>query len=316
MPRPSRRGGTASSEQSGRWLSSGWPGAVGGSRCDTDPGPVTGGSCQWSASPGWCWPSRRRSARSRATWPTCRVVVCSGMVNGCSHPGACSSRSESAWPYRSSCGRPGAEPRPPSCCCRSQCCPPSPGDWLAGWIRWATPQTVSQVVERLAADPRPGAVLLLPFQTYRQFAWNGGQTSLDPLPRLLPRTVISSSDLPVRVAGQRVVVPGEDRLARAASAALASPDPAAGLAALGVRWVVRDAPATSAVAGSRVVFAGPNLTLDELASPDPARAQRPGGTRGSTPVGRAHGRCPVGLCGRRRDGRGGGKSAGSAATVR
>ena len=40
------------------------------------------------------------------------------------------------------------------------------------------------------ASPARGSVLLLPWAAYRNPAWNGGRTLLDPWPRLLARPVI------------------------------------------------------------------------------------------------------------------------------
>jgi hypothetical protein len=137
------------------------------------------------------------------------------------------------------------------------------------------PTDITHVAALLAADPRPGAVLVLPFQPYRQLTWNHGQTSLDPMSRLLDRTVIISSDLPVLVDGQRVTVPGEDRLAAAARRALGSADPARSLAGMGVRWVVRDGPDAGRLAGSQEIYAGPNLSVYEIAGTDPHRASDP-----------------------------------------
>jgi hypothetical protein len=137
------------------------------------------------------------------------------------------------------------------------------------------PRDFSHVQALLAADSRPGAVAVLPFQTYRRFAWNGGRTSLDPVPRWLDRTVVVSSDLPVDVAGRRVVVRGEDRLAARVSAVLAAA-PATELGRLGVRWAVVDAVVDSRLlSGLRQIYHGSAVQLYEVPDLDVARAGRP-----------------------------------------
>jgi hypothetical protein len=137
------------------------------------------------------------------------------------------------------------------------------------------PRDFSQVRALLAADSRPGAAVVLPFQTYRRFAWNGGRTALDPVPRWLARTVVVSSDLPVDAAGRRVVVRGEDRLAARLSAALAAA-PATELGRFGVRWVVVDGMVDPRLlAGLREVYHGSAVQLYEVPEVDLARARRP-----------------------------------------
>lgn len=73
----------------------------------------------------------------------------------------------------------------------------------------------------MAADPAPGAVLVLPFQAYRGFAWNGGRTVVDPAPLYFPRRVIWNDGLRV---DDRALAP-EDPAARAVQTALARPGP-------------------------------------------------------------------------------------------
>lgn len=134
---------------------------------------------------------------------------------------------------------------------------------------------VSRLID---TDPRAGAVLVLPFSAYRSYPYNAGRTQLDPLPRWLDRTVIASSDLPVRIDGRPLTVPGEDRLARRVGLLLTGPDAPRQLAQLGVRWVVLDAGAAEPglpTAKLRQVFAGPTLRVYELAGVDPARAAHP-----------------------------------------
>ena len=140
------------------------------------------------------------------------------------------------------------------------------------------PADYSAVSRLIDSDPRPGAVLVLPFTAYRHYSYDAGRTQLDPLPRWLDRTVIASADLPVRIGNRQLLVPGEDRLAGRAAQLLAGPDAAGRLAALGVRWVVLDAgDAEPELPGSglRPVFAGATLRVYELAGVDPDRARHP-----------------------------------------
>ena len=96
------------------------------------------------------------------------------------------------------------------------------------------------------ADPRPGAVAVLPFAAYRRFAWNAGRTSMDPLSRWIDRTVIVSSDLPIGTGPRQREVRGEDPLATLFGAAVARVAAGRGrvggaAGGLGVRWIVVDA---------------------------------------------------------------------------
>jgi hypothetical protein len=150
------------------------------------------------------------------------------------------------------------------------------------------PADFGRVRDLVSADPRPGAVLVLPYTAYRRFGWNSDRTVMDPVPRWLGRTVIVNSDLPVAVAGDRVVVVrGEDRLAsrlaadvRAAGAGDRSLARSAGRA--GVRWVVVDAAVDpSLLAGLTLRHDGSDVRLYEVPSPwVGAAANDP--TRGTT----------------------------------
>ena len=133
------------------------------------------------------------------------------------------------------------------------------------------PGDFAQVRARLDADHRPGAVVVLPFEAYRRFAWNHDRTSLDPLNRWLDRTVIASSDLPVARSGNRVlVVRGEDRLAaRVANAATAAraggPAFARAIGRDGTRWVVVDAAVDRVLlSGLLLHYRGSDLRLYEV----------------------------------------------------
>lgn len=128
------------------------------------------------------------------------------------------------------------------------------------------------------SDPRPGAVLVLPFQTYRAFAWNGGRTSLDPIPRMLDRTVISSSSLPVAVSGSVQVVAGDDPLARHLDDLLATSTGDRSLATrlgqAGIRWVVMDA-AAPVPEGLLARYRGAAVSVYEVPAVNQSAAEMP-----------------------------------------
>jgi hypothetical protein len=150
----------------------------------------------------------------------------------------------------------------------------------------AYPADFGRVRALLAADERPGAVLVLPFRAYRRFAWNHDRPSMDPLERWLNRTVIASSDLPVAVHGGRaaVVVRGEDRLAALLGAAVRTAQSGGeGLARSagrdGVRWVVADSAVDPVLlTGLAARYRGADVSLyqvpvgDVRGSGHPARA--------------------------------------------
>ncbi|HEU4675662.1 MAG TPA: hypothetical protein VFS29_06730 [Motilibacteraceae bacterium] len=126
------------------------------------------------------------------------------------------------------------------------------------------PQDWARVRSALAASGRPGDVVVLPWAAFRQFAWNGGRTALDPAPRWLPRTTLVADDLPV---GQQVVR-GEDPRAQRISSLLAGDRPLTEqLAADGVGWVLLEhgtpGPAVppAHLRGLEPVVDGPDLTL-------------------------------------------------------
>jgi hypothetical protein len=110
-----------------------------------------------------------------------------------------------------------------------------PADWAA-------------VAAKLAAAAGPdGAVLVLPFSSYRSFDWAPGRTVIDPAPRLLPAATVVDDRLVV----SGTVLAGEDPTAVAIGRLLAGdealpgdPAPArlAGdLAGRGVGWVLVEA---------------------------------------------------------------------------
>ena len=130
----------------------------------------------------------------------------------------------------------------------------------------------------VAADERPGAVLVLPWSAYRGVDWSGRPVVvLDPATRLFDRRTVWNDDLVVGTPdGGAVVVTGEDARARE-FAALLRPDPATGLpespdagvlAGAGVRYVAVSAPVDnqfwSGVDGLSVVVEGDDMVLIEV----------------------------------------------------
>ncbi|WP_394327811.1 hypothetical protein [Nocardiopsis alborubida] len=134
---------------------------------------------------------------------------------------------------------------------------------------WLTAQ------EAVAADDRPGAVLVLPWSAYRGPDWAGRATVvLDPATKLFDRRTLWNDDLVVGTPdGGEAVVTGEDARARRAAGVL-GPDPqtglperldAAALGGLGVRYVAVSAPVDnqfwSGVEDLSVVVEGSDMVL-------------------------------------------------------
>jgi hypothetical protein len=123
----------------------------------------------------------------------------------------------------------------------------------------------------VAADP--GDVLVLPWEAYRGYPWNGGRRVLDPLPRFLPGRVILNDGVRVAVPHRPgIALVPEDPRARELDGLIRSGAPlTAALAARGVRYVAIDAPfPTDRLAGADRVAGGPDLALYRL--PDAATA--------------------------------------------
>ena len=72
------------------------------------------------------------------------------------------------------------------------------------------PDSWEQVIGAVDEVPGDGAVLVLPWQPFRNPSWAGGQAFLDPLPRALDRDVRSSFDLTVARDGRALLVGGGD----------------------------------------------------------------------------------------------------------
>ena len=130
---------------------------------------------------------------------------------------------------------------------------------------WARARTV------VAADP--GDVLVLPWDLYRSYSWNGGRRALDPLPRFLPGRVILNDGVRVAVPNEPdIALAPEDPRARELDGLIRSGAPLTdALAARGVRYVAIDAAFPAArLAGADHVINGPDLALYRL--PDTAAA--------------------------------------------
>jgi hypothetical protein len=128
----------------------------------------------------------------------------------------------------------------------------------------------------LATDRGPGDVLVLPFQPYRRFAWNGDRPQLDPAPRFLPRTTVIDDTLRVGA----VDVAGESPRATELQAALSAH---AALGPHGIGWVLVEqgtpGPVEPAVVdGLVIVYTGQWLTLyrvpGQIAAPATGGAPR------------------------------------------
>src|SRR5205823_7222788 len=130
-----------------------------------------------------------------------------------------------------------------------------PAWYPAGWLAAA---------HAIDASPARGAVLLLPWETYRRPAWNHGEAVFDPWSKLLSRPVIWNDGTRV---GNVALAPDEPR-ARRLDAAIRGGGPlTAALGAAGVRFVVNDAddPGPGArLPGATVLVAQPGLTVYPL----------------------------------------------------
>ncbi len=120
----------------------------------------------------------------------------------------------------------------------------------------------------VAADP--GDVLVLPWEAYRSYPWNGGRRVLDPLPRFLPVRVILNDSVRVATRGGGTIrMTAEDPRARALDPLARSGAPLTGaLRARGVRYVAIDVPESpeaagweARLAGVERVVSGPDLIL-------------------------------------------------------
>ena len=128
-----------------------------------------------------------------------------------------------------------------------------PAWYPAGWLAAA---------HAIDANPARGAVLLLPWETYRTPSWNHGEVVLDPWSLLLTRPVIWNDG--TRVGG--VVLAPDDPRARRLDGVLRGGGPlTAVLGAAGVRFVLDDAGDPGPLLpGAVVVLRQPVLTVYQL----------------------------------------------------
>ncbi len=132
-----------------------------------------------------------------------------------------------------------------------------PADYPAGWLAAA---------RLIDASPARGAVLILPWETYRTPYWNHGEVVLDPWSLLLSRPVIWNDGTRV---GDVELAPDDPR-ARRLDGAIGGTGPlTATLAAAGVRFVVDDPNGPGQQVGARlpgavILVNQPGLTVYEL----------------------------------------------------
>jgi hypothetical protein len=130
-----------------------------------------------------------------------------------------------------------------------------PAWYPAGWL------AAARVID---ASPARGAVLLLPWETYRRPAWNHGQAMFDPWSKLLSRPVIWNDGTRV---GDIGLAPDDPRARRLDGAIRGGGPLTAALGAAGVRFVVDDAagPGPGArLPGAVVLVNQPGLTVYRL----------------------------------------------------
>jgi hypothetical protein len=97
------------------------------------------------------------------------------------------------------------------------------------------PPAFAEARAAMAADPVPGAVLVLPWHLYQPYAWNGDRVVLDPARRWFTRRAVGNDDL--ELVG--LTVPGEDPYAtRLGPLARGSAPLAPALPGAGVRYVL------------------------------------------------------------------------------
>jgi hypothetical protein len=138
------------------------------------------------------------------------------------------------------------------------------------------PASWAEARAAVAADPVPGALLVLPWHLYVGLPWNHDRVVLQPAQRYFPRRVVTNDDLEL----PGLIVPGEDPWSpRLAPLVLGSRPLAPGLPAAGVRWVLVEKLGPWSAYPPRL--AGAELVLDrgDLAlyrGPPPRRVELPG----------------------------------------
>lgn len=96
------------------------------------------------------------------------------------------------------------------------------------------PADVVAVYDLLEEQDDPGALLTLPWRSYRNFSWGHGEVSSDPAVRWLRRPVVTADDLAVG----SVVVRGESALAASVGEALETGTPAEAMRTEGLHWAL------------------------------------------------------------------------------
>ena len=131
---------------------------------------------------------------------------------------------------------------------------------------WPTVRPVTypagfQRVVGILDDRGPGTAIVLPWRSYRRFAWGNGEVSSDPMVRMLDRDVVVSDDLQVG----DVTIRGEDLEARRIGRALGTARVEDALRDTDVRWVVvyRDDPDAGALdtSGLHLVYGDDEIAL-------------------------------------------------------
>jgi hypothetical protein len=143
--------------------------------------------------------------------------------------------------------------------------------WGAGGRLGAVsyPRSFAEARAAMAADPVPGAVLVLPWHLYLGFTWNNGRTVLDPAQRLFTRRAVSNDDLELT----SLTVPGEDPWSPLAAPLVNGSGPLVpGTERVGVRWVLllKTADWTrypARLAGAELVLDRPELALYRAPAP-------------------------------------------------
>jgi len=140
----------------------------------------------------------------------------------------------------------------------------APVPYPAGW---------HAVHDALASRDDTADVVSLPWQAFRRYPWNDGRAVLDPLPRFVDRTVVTSADLPVARPGGVATIAGEDVRARRVGRLVGSGRPlVATMPTEGIGWAVVQYDTPGAVdpallEGATVVVGTPSIALLRLTDP-------------------------------------------------
>jgi hypothetical protein len=124
------------------------------------------------------------------------------------------------------------------------------------------PEAFAEARTAMAADPVPGAVLVLPWHLYLGFPWNGDRVVLDPAQRWFTRRAVGNDDL--ELAG--TTVPGEDPYGARLGPVVAGAGPLVpALPGEGIRYVLVFKVADWAAWGPRLSGLDPVLDRPALA---------------------------------------------------